>query len=204
MYLTYHGGKCCGVKHIMGLSNKPSEMAWEKNEATPAERAKINISSDAFGNHVSSADNRFFDGAPAETYGNRLRRIIRYVARYRPSGIIEVVIAYRKDKDGNNDMGWRSQAPWIPELEKIGFRHVTEALNSNSGQYCNIWHLVTLKGKIQMPDGTEVDPETFKLRPSKEETLKEKAKKGVSAASAAFPEASLDTVEAVEDDFISF
>lgn len=199
MKLLYHGAKCCGVKHIEGLEYKPGDISYEQRAKTAEERKKAPTNADAYGHSVSSDQDRFFDGAPTETCEDRLRRLIRYVARYRESNIIEVIVAYRCDENGEIEIVdnygieyYWNQHHWLPALEKIGFKSVTKAFNSNSNNVCDVHHLVLFKGKIQMPDGSESDPEDFDLKPSKEEIekLAKEVKPKKTAASQAFRTAS--------------
>lgn len=130
MILTFHGGMCCGIKTIYS-------MGWGKEaleEKVPALKQTGRNSDDIFCRYTKTSDSFFTDEAPEESRVARLDRYIKFVRRHRPQHIIEIVLA--TDTDGTG-----GQAAWIPHLEKLGFKLVTQNRNSNSGNLCNIFHL---------------------------------------------------------------
>lgn len=132
MRLVYHGGQCCGIKIIKDFPWLTTDSI--KTELTCAVKRKEVTNKDKYGNTVSSNDDFFTDEAPKETYPERLDRLINFVRVNRPKHIIEAVLA-----DGRYS---NQSYLWGPILEERGFKKVTSALNSNSGNTCHIYHLV--------------------------------------------------------------
>lgn len=127
MKMVFHGGKCCGVKTIHGLGVSPSSSCDELPKVTQPD-------TDRFGGDVSS-DKRFFaDAAPEESCLKRLDRYIEYARTYRPQGILEITTAQGRC--------YNQTKVWSKHLLDRGFKAVTEAPNSNSGNTVTIWHKV--------------------------------------------------------------
>ena len=127
MHLGFHGGKCCGIKVIYGFYDKPDVML----ESLPKIKAN---NGDQYGESVYS-DTRFFhEEAPEETATSRLDRYIEYCLKRRPSGIIEITLA--------DSVVFNQVAVWGNILRKRGFRCVTKAFNSNSGNIVHVYHKV--------------------------------------------------------------
>jgi len=129
MILGFHGGKCCGIKHIHGLGYQPLI------EVQPAIEEKVpEKNADQYGHTVSSYDNFFTDTAPAETTLERFDRYLAFCDKRRPYGIIEVtVIRTGGAKTGQVDT-------WRPYLEERGFKEVSNCHNSNSGNRVFVFH----------------------------------------------------------------
>jgi len=130
--ISFHGGKCCGIRHIYGFtyfttqnSLEPELLANDKFEW-----------SDRYGHDVSSANNVFHKAAPAESLYERLDRYIKFLRWYRPGGVVEVCLA--KSKNYFDQIAMHEA-----ELFKHGFHLVTELpYNSNSKNVIRIYHLV--------------------------------------------------------------
>jgi hypothetical protein len=146
MILSFHGGMCCGIKHIYNLGTKPEEMC----EAEPATGKKFNdVSYDYCRQDVSV----YPDERPAETKLERMDRYLTWLSEYRPSGIVEVAIV----QDGSS---WMDQSKWIPLLKERGFREVTPkqgVYNSNSGNRVHVYHLYMEKGDYDPFDDEDFD-----------------------------------------------
>lgn len=127
MELVFHGGKCCGIKTIYGFHERPSDLAPEKDK-------KTFLNNDQHGHNVSTDKTFFTDAAPEETYSNRLDRYIEFCRKYRPQGIIEVTLA-----DGFHI---KQTSVWGKQLTRHGFKVVSQAKNSNTGNTVSVWHLV--------------------------------------------------------------
>lgn len=126
MHLAFHGGLCCGIKTIYGMGDNPEDWVYSLDKVSVDD-------SDQYGHHVKS-DQRFYHReAPAETYLQRFDRYLEYLKERRPKGIVEVAIVTK---------GGLDQREWIPHLEQRGFKLVTEAVNSNSGNTVGVFHLV--------------------------------------------------------------
>lgn len=126
----YHGGFCCGITTIYLGNVYSSDNMW------------CRARTDNTGNRVTAIDHsqrREKYGLlprPAETILDRLDWYIEKIKQPRPSGIIEIVLATGSEKR-------RKQEPWIPVLEERGFKCVSTAKNSNSGNTIRVYHLVT-------------------------------------------------------------
>lgn len=153
MKLTYHIGLCCGIKTVHGFYYRPDSIIPATKQDKPGDWGK-----DKFGYQVSSTESFWFGEAPAETYKERLQRFIAFMHKHRPNNVLEAVIVPEYGADENDedddevDKGFQNR--WIPVLEELGFKMVTEALNSNSGNVIQIWHLV-------------ITPENDPAKPSK-------------------------------------
>jgi hypothetical protein len=130
MKITFHGGECCGVKHISGFSHDPTS----KLEAYINPKPFSGAHPDQNGASVNSAKNFFYGEAPKETEVERLDRYIAYLDKVRPFGVIEIVLCdYKKS--------WLDQTKdWAPILLERGFVLVTDCINSNSGNRIYIYH----------------------------------------------------------------
>lgn len=119
--VSYHGGACCGIKHIWNLPHFPStELSRKgKHKAGPNEAQQYYRGSASF----------FPIAAPQEKASDRLNRIIDYIKSRRPGGIIEIVLASWQL------LGWREH------LKSIGFVEVNKVRNSNSNSTIHVYHL---------------------------------------------------------------
>lgn len=147
MDITFHGGACCGVKHIKNLGFSPSttigvcygEGRWKDEDYE--EEGPYDPTAD--GDSFESCDSFFADKRPEETYEQRLRAYVDYIAKWQPGCVVEVVITRS---------GHYNQDAWKPVLKDIGFRSVTGPFkNSNSGVLLEIFHLVIQDGEAQKP-----------------------------------------------------
>lgn len=166
MKITHHGGNCCGIKHLVGLSEEPDDYIEEKEETT-----KEGVSYDRGGQSVTSSFNFHWPERPEETYEERFIAYLEFLARVRPFGLVECSIVVPHDEDapllklyawamaeielglatyeeqmtdGENigTGGGLDQSAWIPVFEANGFTCVNEFPNVNSGNTVQIWHLV--------------------------------------------------------------
>jgi hypothetical protein len=120
MDVYLHGGKCCGIKHIFGLGHSPNYTLPRK---APSKVLKNEASC-----YFNSTKNFFWRAAPAETYLQRLDRILSFLDEVRPQGVCEIVLAATQ------------LLPWQQILLDRGFVRVTECKNSNSGGKIYIFH----------------------------------------------------------------
>lgn len=132
MKLVFHGGKCCGIKTIYDLGFEPSfeDYGVDKKKA---------VNHDKYGNTVRSDLEFFTDEAPNEPLKDRLKRLIEFVKKKRPSGIVEVVLQKGRFAD--------QVTPWEPILLSHGFKLVNRFPNSNSSNDIYIYHLNLWDGK---------------------------------------------------------
>lgn len=140
MRIGFHGGMCCGVKHILYLGQSP---LFEHVAIAGSRDDEDDHPWDptADGDTFDSNDNWFDLDAPKETGDKRLKRYLDFIAEYQPSCLVEVVI-------GVDECGY-DQSSWIPVLEKHGFKAVTDFRNSNSGVELRAYHLVFHHGKVK-------------------------------------------------------
>lgn len=133
MYIKLHGGKCCGVKHIHEMAAYPTAMLSAREALTGAAtsfgRQPTSGVNDA---HADDYPEDFFcDEAPQETYADRLDRLVKFLKKHRPHGIVEIIIT-------------SGQSIWFPYLEERGFKRVTPdggVRNSNTSNYLHVFHL---------------------------------------------------------------
>ncbi len=123
MLILLHGGKCCGIKHIHGLTNNPLQITSAKRETNPYQHEGTCYTR-------GKNENFFSPAAPKETLKDRFVRYVDYLRQVRPQGVVEVVLS-------------QYQLKWVPILEELGFKKVTRAKNSNSRGTIIIYHLVT-------------------------------------------------------------
>lgn len=146
MRISFHGGLCCGIKHIHELGSNPSgklgalkARVYEGPEWTH-DRQK---NTDQWGINVNSATNCFDQEAPAETYLERLDRYLKFLDDWRPNGIIEIVLC---DYSNSSDPETYGQIDsWEGLLFKRGFELVSNCYNSNSGNRIFVYHRTTDK-----------------------------------------------------------
>jgi hypothetical protein len=141
MKITFHGGECCGIKHISGLGNDPERLVDEIDNPKPDNDHAAYP--DTSGREVSSDQNFFYGKAPKESCLNRLDRYIKYIDKVRPYGVIEIVLC---DYRCAPWMAHYNQIPaWEPVLLKRDFVLVTPCFNSNSDNKIFIYHRKTDK-----------------------------------------------------------
>lgn len=132
--LVFHGGECCGMKHIFGFyGNKP-------NSPQPAIEKLVKANKhDFYGISVRSDLPFFSEHAPEETTLERLDRYLDFLRRNRPSGIVEVCLG-----------DWNcipQKTHWHEPLTERGFKLVNENFNSNSGNEFQVYHLNMNEGE---------------------------------------------------------
>lgn len=124
--IKFHGGECCGIKHISGFYAHPGSGIWEKTESTKRSHDKI-------GDPVRSDWDFCWEALPEQTYKARLVAYIDFLKRVRPSGAVEVTLT--ADQVG----GFYN---WGPVIEELGFKKVVEFWNSNSSNKVFVYYLV--------------------------------------------------------------
>ncbi len=125
MRLMHHGGLCCGVKTIYGLSTGPAYEVGRLLEETGGI---------CDGGYTSFGKAWYTSPRPRETAEARMLEYIRYYKSNRTSGILEVVIQTPREPE----LAYASygQAKWIPWLLEHGFVEVNAWVNSNSTNVC--------------------------------------------------------------------
>lgn len=133
MKIVLHGGDCCGIKHIHGLSYYPSEQvcARKARKRTSYLGNTYNNALNDMRSHNSNRNYDFFnEAAPKESYEKRFERLVKFVKDKRKHGIIEVVLSNS------------TQKAWIPIVLREGFKEVSRGTNSNTSVVIVIYHLV--------------------------------------------------------------
>lgn len=125
MEIKFHGGECCGIKHISGFYCLPSDVAWQKEGSEKRNH-------DRHGDTVRSSWNFCWESLPKQTYRERLVAYIDFLERVRPSGAIELTLT-------SDQVGLYG---WGPVLEELGFQKVVEFWNSNSANKVCVFYLV--------------------------------------------------------------
>lgn len=127
MKVSPHGGYCCGVTHISGLIVGD----FLKLEA---------------GDYPQRPEGFTYGGSyvwglkvPEETYKERFRRFVAWRKTVQGQGLIEVTTHDCKYPLGGANYTTQTDW-WREELEKTGFKAVTEFYNSNSGRRVTVWH----------------------------------------------------------------
>ncbi len=129
MRLGFHGGMCCGIKHIFELGTDPDSMCGPLKK-------KESLSDDVTYDYVCSDTNFFTDEAPEESKKDRLDRYLSFLSVRRPCGIVEITLITPRHS--------LSQKKWIPIITERGFKEVTPEdgiYNSNSGNRIRVFHL---------------------------------------------------------------
>lgn len=133
MRISFHGGMCCGIKHIFELGKCPTIIREPLEKIGNGKPCIYDVTYD-----WCRQDERFFrEEAPAETGDKRLDRYLEYLQEHRPGGIVEITLV-------TPGKGWWSQEAWVPVLVERGFVEVTPeggVYNSNSGNKVRVFHL---------------------------------------------------------------
>lgn len=130
MIITYHGGGCCGIKHIKGMGSQGyKDKLWSAVAAPTRDfDSTLNL----------TYQNIYREAMPAETGLDRLKR---YIAFYRVGsayrGILEIVLATSPYEAHNQVLEWRDT------LLELGFKEVSVCRNSNSMNHIHVFHLIT-------------------------------------------------------------
>ena len=151
------GGNCCGLKHIYGFGQKPTE----KQAAYRTLKGRQTVGGDnpygcqMGGDHSHRDKDATYVDLPKQSGEQRLYDLVETV---RKNGLkrhliqCTLVDGYGIGSDGNPDWEipeaclnlneWYHQRNWYPVLEKAGFKQVNRWMNTNSGNYVTCWQLV--------------------------------------------------------------
>lgn len=130
MYISYHGGGCCGIKTI-GLYGNTSPTTFQPSR----HGSEVVTHADSIGASYSKTSDFFHEKAPRESGIDRFDRLLDYLYRRRPGHLVEVVLINHPDH-------WASQYRWVPILLERGFKEVVTFQNSNSKNLLTVFHLV--------------------------------------------------------------
>lgn len=138
MKISFHGGLCCGIKHIHGLGEYPNATLSEKDAREyegPDFSHDKQENPDQWGLNVNSEVNAHYPEAPKEKVIERFDRYLKFLQGWRPGGIVEVVLS-----NGGNG-GEEQIEPWEPLLFERGFKLVNSCKNSNTSNTIFVYHL---------------------------------------------------------------
>lgn len=144
MNIRFHGGHCCGIKHIDNLGYNPDCIISLKKGQPFRTRDEYahdydnddDYNPDLDGDCFESSSDFFTEEAPKETAKERFLRLVDFIYRKRGSSqLIEVTIMTEEDS-------WLCQSRWVPVLEDAGFKVVSEFRNVNSGNFIHVWHKI--------------------------------------------------------------
>ena len=121
MSLVYHGGRCCGVKHIYHLGHDKKGIE-PKLKKLPTTRGMDLC-------ETSNAGRFFWPKAPRETALNRLIRYVEFTKEQRPQGCIEIIL------DEEQEYEWEDVL-----IKDLGFKMVTEFVNSSTYETLRVYH----------------------------------------------------------------
>lgn len=132
MYLSYHGGGCCGVKHIWGFYHNPKTIISAIGKLpSPGQAAWYQKKS------------FFFEPVPAETGIERLDRYLKHMEKTQPGALIEIFLAEYKHDKGICQISHG----WPEVLLERGFVASEPFVNSNTNNLITRYTLVTTKDK---------------------------------------------------------
>lgn len=126
LLMRYHGGYCCGIKHIHGFGMNIARKEPEINsKPVPLEGGTyiVNIRADKWGSPLTK------EPIPEESTVERLDRYLKWCEEQHRFGVTEATLTAGQAK------------VWEEILLQRGFKKVTECLNSNSCNRICIYHL---------------------------------------------------------------
>lgn len=118
MFLVYHGGNCCGVRHVYSMGADPTSLILPKKASEPFNSQRPYV-----------VQNLYTRERPAETRLQRLEAYLEFQRAEQDAGIIEIILS------SNQAVGWHDS------LIALGFKEVSRHRNSNSGNDILIYHL---------------------------------------------------------------
>ena len=140
--VVYHGGHCCGIKHLHGFQQKPTD------KLPILKRYVYKYHPDGT---IAGENHYFQSGAPAQTALERFDLFVKDWKNRITNGILEVALA---DNATYNNIGYQQSMHWREIVEKAGFKEVTNCYNSNSGNRVTVFHLTKdkkAKERIALP-----------------------------------------------------
>lgn len=140
--LLYHGGHCCGIKHLFGFQQNPTDQMFKM------EKWVRKLKPDGSALYDSNGINGpFFQlEAPAETALERFNRFVDHWKLKIDNGILEVVLA---DNAQYTNIGLQQTEKWGEHVLAAGFKRVSSCKNSNSTNRINVYHLCKDAKKVE-------------------------------------------------------
>lgn len=132
--LLYHGGQCCGIKHLYGFQQSSKDKMPKMEKWVRKYKPDCRCINDAYG-----INGPFFQiEAPAETALKRFKRLVDHWKLKINNGILEVVLA---DNAKYTNIGLQQTENWGEHVLAAGFKLVSSCKNSNSSNRINVYHL---------------------------------------------------------------
>lgn len=133
MFLSYHGGHCCGVKHIWNFPTKPESNVASLEECPLASK-----------DHYMRFANKAY---PQEKAIERLDRYIEHMRIHQPKGLIEIFLIKHSHPIYDQLTGWKDV------LLERGFVASEPFQNSNTNNWITMFTLVV--GQARVPVAKE-------------------------------------------------
>lgn len=133
MYLSYHGGGCCGVKHIWNFPTKPEIEVNALGECIIADK----------NNYMRFANKAY----PREKAIERLDRYIKLMEKTQPKGLIEIFLIKHSHPVYDQLTGWKDV------LLERGFVAGEPFQNSNTKNWITMFTLAV--GQARVPVAKE-------------------------------------------------
>ncbi len=132
MILSYHGGACCGIKHIHDMGTNPNSLCKALDE-----QDEHSLDMYGFTMYTVRPDKNFhWEKAPEEKKVDRLDRYLNFLRKHRPKTLVEICLI---EKSPN--YSFSVQTAWFPILEERGFKKVRRFINGNTGKTIAVFHL---------------------------------------------------------------
>lgn len=128
MRILNHGGRCCGIKHIIDFPYFPTDTVSALPARTVYHGPSVEMKNPSKDFHPG--------GLLSDKAEERLRKLLEYLDHQKDAHLAEIVLPrYTSDH-------------WTAVLLKFGFKKVIEFENSNTDTVLHVWHRVTYYGKI--------------------------------------------------------
>lgn len=111
----FHGGSCCGIRHIAGFPTSPDSFVSPRSRSEPANSSRC-----------------YKRPLPKQTGKERFDVLMEHIRAGQRVGIVEVVLA---------DMTLSKQyTGWDEYIRKQGFVEIASSINSNTGNVVHVYH----------------------------------------------------------------
>lgn len=132
--VRYHGGKCCGVKEIVGFSYQPSTMVSEYEPDLTSKEWWLGRDLD--GEDTGTFTSLCNEKRPPETALERLKAVIANIVKRQEGVLFRAHLLGCQEKE------------WADELMDLGFTFDLDFVNSNSGNRIYCYSLLYQGGKV--------------------------------------------------------
>lgn len=136
MQLRYHGGGCCGVRHLIGFGDPVLDYrkyffegeAYKTTKYTDTQRNKMIL--DSVRGDPQQGMPILYNAPVADTHLQEFENIMEWSAANMVHKTIEVIL---------NDNQVRSYPLWVEKLKEHGFELKLRFYNNNNS-WCNVFH----------------------------------------------------------------